>query len=104
MLHITSNYTLQTLCCSPHKVCDDEGKYNGASPNRAIRNEDGRIQDIIFGPFFICDCSGEEFGSLTDEQVKKYLGMFKLPEYFYSLGGNIQAEKYNPVKDRGDDR
>ena len=77
-------------------VCDDEGKFDGALPNRAVRDGDGKIVDIIFGPFFICDCSGEEFGSLTDEQIKKYTEMFRLPERFYRFEDFLKAEEYDP--------
>ena len=34
-------------------VCNDEGKYNGMRPCRAIYGEDREMMDIIFGPFFI---------------------------------------------------
>ena len=56
-------------CCL---VCDEEGKYDGALPNRAVRDENGKIVDIIFGPFFICDCRTEEFRSLSDEQIRHF--------------------------------
>lgn len=36
-------------------VCNDEGKYNGMRPCRAIYGEGREMMDIIFGPFFICD-------------------------------------------------
>ena len=42
MLHITTNYTLQMLCCSPHNVCNEEGKVNGLTPNRAVYEENSR--------------------------------------------------------------
>lgn len=45
-------------------VCNEEGKFNGMAPNRAVYGENKKIMDIIFGPFFICDCSGESFGTL----------------------------------------
>ena len=55
-------------------VCNEEGKINGLPLNRAIRDADtGDIADIIAGTFFICDCSGESFGSLSTEQQKLYL-------------------------------
>lgn len=54
-------------------VCNEEGKINGLPLNRAIRDADtGDIADIIAGTFFICDCSGECFGSLSTEQQKRY--------------------------------
>ena len=77
-------------------VCDEEGKFDGSFPNRAVRDEDGKIMDIIFGPFFICGCSGEEFGSLTDEQIKRYTEMFRLPERFVRVDGEMAAIKFDP--------
>ena len=35
-------------------ICNDEGKMNAMPLNRGIYNEDGQLQDIIAGPFFIC--------------------------------------------------
>ena len=96
MLHITTNYTLQMLCCSPHNVCNDEGKFNGMKLNRGIYGEDGKLMDIIAGPFFICDCSGENFGSLSQEQLERYEKLYKKPERFYKQNGEIVAVPYEP--------
>ena len=80
-------------------VCDDEGKLNGARPNRAIYGDDGKITDIIYGKFFICDCSGERFGSLTAAMLEKYKKQFLLPERFISINDTIHAVKYDPQKE-----
>lgn len=87
-------------------VCNDEGKFNGMRPNRAVRNEDGRIEDIIFGPFFICDCSTENFGSLTEEQLKRYSEQFRYPEHFFRdvHSNEIKAVRYDPTKGRDQSR
>lgn len=87
-------------------VCNDEGKFNGMRPNRAVRNEDGRIEDIIFGPFFICDCSTENFGSLSDEQLQRYTEQFRYPEYFFRdiNDGAIKAVRYDPTRGRDHER
>lgn len=78
-------------------VCNEEGKINGLPLNRAIRDEDtGDIADIIAGTFFICDCSGESFGSLSQEQQKRYLEKYRLPERFFRIGENIEAVPYRP--------
>ena len=79
-------------------VCNDEGKLNGMSPCRAIFGEDREVRDIIFGPFFICSCAGPEFGSLNEEQLERYGDMFRDPERYYSLGGQILAEPYVPAE------
>ncbi len=80
-------------------VCNDEGKINGMLPNRSVRDEDGNIQDIIFGPFFICDCSGFEFGSLNSEQLDRYRHLFECPEHFYRLNDTIVGMPYYPSQD-----
>ena len=54
--------------------------------------------DIIAGTFFICDCSGESFGSLSEEQLKKYTEMFKQPERFLRINGEILALPYSPPR------
>lgn len=79
-------------------VCNDDGKVIGMPLNRALRQEQsGKIYEIIAGPFFICDCSGESFGSLSDEQAAKYQAMFELPEMFFGNGaGKITSMPYEP--------
>lgn len=74
-------------------VCNEEGKFNGMGLNRALRDNEGDIYDVIAGPCFICDCSGENFGSLNQEQLEKYEKMFKEPEMFISIGGKIESFK-----------
>ena len=55
--------------------------------------------DIIFGTFLICDCSGSEFGSLTQKQAERYAEEFRLPERFHRFGGEIQAVPYHPERE-----
>lgn len=79
-------------------VCNDEGKFNGSSPNRAVYGEDGALMDVIFGTFFVCDCSGPNFGSLSKAQQEKYLVMYRQPERIFKIDGEIKAVKYEPQK------
>ena len=53
-------------------ICNEEGKINGLELNRAIRDERGRIADIIAGTFLVVGSGEEDFISLTPEQIKKY--------------------------------
>ncbi len=80
-------------------VCDDSGKFDGSLPNRAVYDSDGRMLDIIFGTFFICDCSGEDFGSLSPSQIDKYKKMFFYPERFFAADGKVQAVKIQTKED-----
>lgn len=65
--------------------------------DQAIRDADtGDIADIIAGTFFICDCSGESFGSLSKEQQKRYLEKYRLPERFFRSRDGIESVPYKP--------
>ena len=55
LLHIISNYALQILCGSPHKICNEDGKLDGLPLNRALRDADGDIYDIVAGIFLSSD-------------------------------------------------
>ena len=98
-LRITDSYTLPTLCGAPHNVCNDEGKINGMLPNRSVKNKDGVMVDFIFGPAFICDCRGESFDSLSDEQIARYTKMFRYPEHLARLNGKLIGIPFNPQRE-----
>ena len=70
-------------------VCNEEGKINGLPPNRALYADSSELVDIICGTAFICDCSGENFGSLSDEQLDRYCRLFHCPEMFLMVDGKI---------------
>lgn len=54
-------------------VCNEEGKLQGLEGNRRIR--DG--SSIIAGTFFVVGDDGENFRSLTESEVVKYMDRFK---------------------------
>ncbi len=87
-------------CVRLEQYIDQEyGGEDGWKIERCYVKEPAReIIDIIAGPCFICDCSGENFGSLSPEQQKKYMEMFKNPERFASINGEIIAVPYLPTK------
>lgn len=80
-------------------VCNDEGKMNGLPLNRGIYGEDGQLQDIIAGPFFICyaPIESEKFLSLPKELEEKYKERFDKPEHFFMTDSGVKAVKYDPV-------
>ena len=101
-LRITDNYTLQTLCGAPHNVCNEEGKLDGLSLNRAVYADPSRREmlDIIAGTCFVCSCSGEDFGSLSPEQLHRYTEQFKYPEKFFRVGDDIKAVPFLPERNQ----
>ena len=72
-------------------VCNEEGKINGLPLNRAIRDEDGNVVDIIAGTAFLCDGSGEKLKELEEHQMKILLAQFLFPEEFAMLDGEIMV-------------
>ncbi len=70
-------------------ICNEEGKLLGLPLNRALRNDNGDIYDIICGNFIIAGLTEEDFGDLTDEQVEKYTQMFYKKEMFIRKGQRI---------------
>ena len=74
-------------------VCNEEAKLEGLPPNRALRDEDGNVYDIICGTFFLCSAppDSESFESLTDEQMEWYTKRFQRPEIFLRVNGEIVA-------------
>jgi len=70
-------------------VCNEEGKLNGMLTNRALRDEDGTIYDVVVGTFLIVGLTDDDFGSLSDELLKKYRKLFYQPEYFLNIGGRL---------------
>ena len=56
-------------------VANDEAKLLGMEGNRRLDGD-----SIIAGPFFVCGDTGEDFRSLTDAEVDKYMERFAEPE------------------------
>jgi len=74
-------------------VCNDEGKLIGLPLNRALRDMDGDIYDIIAGTFFICGLDEDSFASLSEEHMDKFIKEFHDPEVIKRIDGKIQAVK-----------
>ena len=77
-------------------ICNEEGKLLGLPLNRALRDEEGTVYDIISGTFFLCAAppDSEHFESLTDQQVKTYMERFAMPEMFLDVGGDLFVLPY----------
>ena len=72
-------------------IGNEEGKINGMPMNRVIKDKDGKVIDLVCGPFFICYApfESESFLSLSDEMAEKYKEMFKVPEMFVKTENGI---------------
>ena len=68
-------------------ICNDEGKLMGLPLNRALRLNGiagNEIYDIVVGDFLIvyAPIENENFESMPEDLLEKYLEMFKYPETF----------------------
>ena len=72
-------------------ICNDEGKLLNLPLNRALRDSDGRVYDIVAGTFFLCGAtaSSDRFDSLTEEQVQHLLKRFSASEQLVRVGDAV---------------
>ncbi len=72
-------------------ICNDEGKLLGLPLNRGLRDEKGRIYDIVAGTFFLCGApeDSDSFGSLTDGAMQAFKQRFAVPELFLNINGTL---------------
>ena len=68
-------------------ICNEEGKLLGLPLNRALVDGDGRVYDVVVGPFFLCRASAdsEDFEGLTEEQVEFGRERFRRLEVFTGM-------------------
>jgi len=67
-------------------ICAEEGKLMGMPFNRALRDEDGHIYDVLVGKFLIVGLGEDKFTSIPDELIQKYTQVFETPEQFVKIG------------------
>ena len=85
-------------------VCNDEGLIRSMPLNRRVPD-----YDIIAGPFFVCGLQENNFGSLTDEQMKRYEKQFHDPQLFLNTPAGIMVmhcspEQYDRILSERSDR
>ncbi|MFQ7311673.1 MAG: DUF3846 domain-containing protein [Sellimonas sp.] len=72
-------------------VVNDEGKINGSELNRALRDDNGQIYDIIAGDFLVVGLGEEDFASLSPELMEQFEKEFHQPEMFVRMGRSVMA-------------
>ena len=79
-------------------IVNEEGKLRQMKPSRAIFDEDGRVMDVIAGPFFICyaPLESERFLSLPEDLEEEFRKKFELPEHYYRSDEGLMVLKYDP--------
>ena len=70
-------------------ICNEEAKLEGLPLNRALRDADGDVYDVIAGTFFIAGLTEDNFGSVPEEYVDKFVALFANPEQFLMFGNKV---------------
>ena len=70
-------------------ITNEEGKLLGLPLNRALRDNDGKVYDIIAGTFIISSLTTDDFGSLDEVHIKQFGEYFKKPEHFIKIGNQL---------------
>lgn len=63
-------------------VCNAEGKRLHLPMNRPLQHDDGYVYNVVCGTAFICGYGKEDFTSVPDQLIKKYMKMYKIPPVF----------------------
>lgn len=74
-------------------VYHSDGKYQGLMPNRRLYDDDGQACDYIAGTFLIAGLGEEDFCSLSEKQIAKYMKQYRIPERFPSMGKGAAGVK-----------
>ena len=81
-------------------ITTDMAKLIEQPMNRVLRDNDGRVDDVLCGTFLVCGISNDRFISLTDEQIKRYTQLFYVPEVFLHIGGRIMVLQVSDHEDK----
>ena len=84
--YIQAVYPFDSPCAI---VCDEEAKLNGKPLNRALRDDEGHIYDVIAGTFLIVGLGEENFTSLGQKEMQEMSARFAVPEMFVKVDGRL---------------
>ena len=82
-------------------VCNEDGKRAGLPFNRALRDSDGDIYDIVAGNFFIAGLGENDFTDLPHELAERFAEQFRQPEIFMHVDDKIVAAPMPEEQTRG---
>lgn len=72
-------------------VCNEEGKLIGLPANRALRDSEAKVQDVVHGTFMVVGTAGEDFTSLTPQQFACWTYRFLYCEQMIYFDNEIVA-------------
>ena len=79
-------------------ICNDDGKLRGLPLNRLLCDKNGNPYDVIAGTFFLTGVDGEDFCSLTDDQVQELFTLYENPELIISTENGFFKIPIDPIQ------
>lgn len=71
-------------------ICNDDGIALKLPLNRMLKDDAGKVYDIIHGKFFITGLSYDNFASISENLAEKFKDLFRYPElYIQAEGGHV---------------
>ncbi len=72
-------------------ICNENGKNDGLAFNRGLYDANGELCNIFAGTFLVTGLGGKDIASLSPELAAKYMEHFRLPEFFFHIGGDLKV-------------
>ncbi len=82
-------------------ICNDEAKLLGLPLNRALRDENGQIYDIVAGTFFLCGApeGSDRFESLSQQAAEAFQQYFLCSKSFWRVNGKVLCVRVDNRRD-----
>lgn len=82
-------------------ICNDEAKLLGLPLNRALRDKNGQIYDIVAGTFFLCGApdGSDRFESLSQQEAEAFQQYFLCSESFWMVNGKVLCVRVDNRRD-----
>lgn len=93
--YIQAVYPFDSPCAI---VCGEESKLNGEPLNRALRDDEGHIYDVIAETFLIVGLGEEDFTSLGPKEMQEMTARFAVPEMFMKVDGRLAVIRIDSEK------
>ena len=93
---VGGNIEVLSLPSGCQLVCNEDGKFLTLPQNRALKDEAGKVVDVLVGTCFICGAKGDEFISLTPDQMKQFKKEFQYPQKLVRRNNEIVAKDIKP--------
>ncbi len=84
-------------------ICNEDGKLLKMDLNRALRDENGDVYDIVAGKFLVVGLGEDDFTDLTPEQQCTYAEMFVEPEMFICCNGEMKVFPATELSEKCED-